>query len=88
MTASEGIGGSGRKLQYRKFHLNLRKPFFFCKGAQTLEQVVQRVMESSSLETLKIGHGSEQPVVVNLALRRGAGLDDLQRHLPVSTIVL
>lgn len=49
---------------------------------------MQRVMESSSLETLKIGHGAEQPVVVTLALRRGAGLDDLQRHLPISTIVL
>jgi len=77
VTASEGTRDSRHKLQYRKIHLNVRKKHFYCKGAQTLEQAAQRVMDSSCLEALKIRHGPEQPLVVNIALSRGTGLDDL-----------
>lgn len=46
-------------------------------------------MGSSSLgRTLKIGHGHEQLVLVNLALAKGARLDDLQWHFSISPIVL
>lgn len=51
-------------------------------------RVAWRVVESPWMETSKAGHGSEQPVLVNLALSRGSGLDSLQRHFPISVIVL
>lgn len=44
-----------RWAEYRKFHLNIRIVgfFFYCKGAQTMEDIGQRVVESPSMDTFK-----------------------------------
>lgn len=44
---SERTRGGGRKLKYRKFHMNVGKKLLYCEVCQTPEQVVP------SLEILK-----------------------------------
>jgi len=63
----------GHKLYYRKFHLKVRKSFFYCKHDQTLAQVAQRGCGVSILEDIQnlTGRGPEQRAVGDPALSRG-----------------
>ena len=78
---------TGHKLKYKKFHLNIRENLFSCEGDCTLEQVAARGCGVSVLGDIKnpTGHGPGQPAVVDTTLSRRAGLDLLQRYLPIST---
>lgn len=81
--------GSGHKLNYWKFHLNIRWFFFYCEGGQTLEWAAQRGCAVSVLRDTQnlTGHDSEQPALDDPALSRGVELDELQECLPASPIL-
>lgn len=62
--ASEGIGGNGHRLRYRKIYWNVRKLFFPCVR---LEQSLQRGYAVSILGAVQnpAGQSPEQPAVVH-----------------------
>lgn len=60
---------------------------FHCECVQTLEQVSQRVSGVSVLGDAQ-NCGPEQPAVVGPALSSRVGLDNLQRPLPMSAVLL
>lgn len=70
---SERTRGSGHKLKYRKFHMNVRKKILYCEGCQTPEQVVP------SLEILKtcLDAVLSQGTLVDIALSSRLGLSSL-----------
>lgn len=57
-------------------------PFFYCECSQTLEEVVQRGCWVSVLGDAWNLSGSMQPELAEPDLRRGVGLDHLQRSFP------
>lgn len=61
---------------------------FYCKGNQTLEQVVWAAFGLSMHGVIQdlFGHSSEQPAVVDPALSKEVGLD-LHRSLPTSSFL-
>lgn len=61
------------------------------KGDQTLEEVAQRggavfILGDICIQNL-IGQRPEQPILIDPALRRVVGLDDLKQYLPTSAIL-
>lgn len=50
VVSSDKTKGNVYKLKHRKFHLNIFFFFFYCEGAQTLEQDNGVVEKASSLE--------------------------------------
>lgn len=76
------------KPKCRKFHLNIRKGFFYCEGGWTLEQ------DHREWKDFRLGdiqhpnrHGPEQPALTDSALSNGGGLNDLQRCHATSSIL-
>jgi len=76
--SSEGTSGIGYRLKHRKFHLNIRKSFFY-EGGQTLQQFAQRACGVSFLRNIQnpTGHGPEKPAAIDPVLRQGAGVSEL-----------
>ena len=46
--------GNGFKLKEGRFRSDIRKKFFYNKGAEALEQVPREVVEAASLEMFKV----------------------------------
>jgi len=84
-----GTRDSKHKLKTRKFHLNMRKSFFFIvRVGQTLAQVAWRgcgVLIPGDIQNLT-GYGPGQPAVAGPDLSRWDGLDDLQRFFLIALI--
>lgn len=61
--------GNGRKLNYRKFHLNLGKHCFYSGGGQTLAEIAQRDCEVSIFAVIQdlTEHDPEQPAPADTA---------------------
>jgi len=80
--------GSGHKLKQRKFLLNVRKNFFPLRVTEPWPRLPREVVESPSLEILKIHLDA---VLCSLLwvtlLRQGVGLGDPRRSLPTPNIL-
>lgn len=65
--------GSGHKLKYRKFHIDIWKNFSYSEDGQTLGKVAHRGGGLSTLGDTQntTGQGSKQPAGVDPALSRG-----------------
>jgi len=65
--------GNGHKLKHRKFHVNMRKNFFYFGGDGALEQAAQRGCELSFSGDIQDppGRGPVQPAVGDPALAGG-----------------
>jgi len=74
--------GNRPELKHRKFHLNIRKLFYY-EGGCSLEQVYQSICGVSILGDIQTpaGHGREQSAVAVPALGGGFALGGLQRFL-------
>lgn len=53
MVLSNRTRNKGHKLNYKKFHLNMRKKFFTLRMAKHWNRLLRKVVESPSLEILK-----------------------------------
>lgn len=64
-----------------KSHSDTKKCFFYCKGGQTLDRVLQRGCVASICGDIKklTGHGPGQPC--------GVGPGDLKGSLPIEVIL-
>jgi len=70
VVSSERTRSNRHKLQYSKFHLNIRKDFFHCEGGQTPEHSAHRdcgVPASGSIQNL-VGLGPDQSALADPAL--------------------
>lgn len=78
--------GTGNKLKYITFLLNIKKRFFYGKGGGTQEQDAQRSCGVSVLGNTQnlTGRDSVQAVTTNSSMGTGAGLDSLARSLQIS----
>lgn len=89
VSSSDRTRGNGRKLKSTKFNLNARKHFCAVKMVKALVQVAQRGVGVSILGGIKnvTGNRAEQCALLDPALSKETGLNDLQRSLPTSTIL-
>ncbi|PKU42085.1 hypothetical protein llap_7601 [Limosa lapponica baueri] len=71
---SDRTRGNGHKLEYKKFHLNMRRN---CESGRALEETAQRGGGVSFFGNIQNppGHVPVQPAVGRPALARGVGLD-------------
>lgn len=71
---SEKTRGSGHKLEYRQFYLNIRKNYFN-EGGKCWNKLFREFVESPSMEMFKTSHNPEPPALFDSALsgRLGQG---------------
>ena len=88
MVLSDKIRDKRHKLKHREFPLNIRKHLFTVRVMKQWNRLPREFVESPSLEIHKKHLNMILGNWLQVALfEQGVGLDDLQRSLPISTIL-